>query len=361
MSTDSVDVNVHPSKLEVKFSDERPVFESVYYTVKRAIEDYNYRPSLNLEKKQNAKNPIGAFVPIGVDTKGEQIRFTDAPRANIKEYNFKLDKCVESIKDTKEADGFNPPLSVAAISNSSTYRNEEGKLTAKESIAFLEKYRTAVPEEKHTADKTDKAESAGFSEERLPEYKIIGEVFDCYVMVECERALLVIDKHAAHERIIFEDLKRSRADDGRIASQELLLPITVLLSAEEIASANDFTEELHSIGFELDINDRSIDIKAIPEAINARDAEGLLVSMLGELSIGVGNPQNTEKIRRERALYQIACKAAIKGGRVYDRSIIEWLVKRILAIPDITVCPHGRPIAYKLTKTELDRQFDRIK
>ena len=83
--------------------------------------------------------------------------------------------------------------------------------------------------------------------------------------------------------------------------------------------------------------------------------------MLGELSAGLGTPENTEAIRREKALYQIACKAAIKGGRIYDKSILEWLVKRILALPDITVCPHGRPVAYKLTKRELDRQFDRIK
>ena len=69
----------------------------------------------------------------------------------------------------------------------------------------------------------------------------------------------------------------------------------------------------------------------------------------------------TDAIRKEKALYQIACKAAIKGGRVYDKTVIEWLVRKVLTIPDITVCPHGRPIAYRLTKTELDRQFDRIK
>ena len=83
--------------------------------------------------------------------------------------------------------------------------------------------------------------------------------------------------------------------------------------------------------------------------------------MLDDINDGRGNPEITEQIRREKALYQIACKAAIKGGRKYDIAIIEWLVTKVLSIPDITVCPHGRPIAYKLTKSELDRQFDRIK
>ena len=83
--------------------------------------------------------------------------------------------------------------------------------------------------------------------------------------------------------------------------------------------------------------------------------------MLDEIVEGKGNPAVTDAIRKEKALYQIACKAAIKGGRVYDKAIIEWLVRRVLSLPDITVCPHGRPIAYRLTKTELDRQFERIK
>ena len=83
--------------------------------------------------------------------------------------------------------------------------------------------------------------------------------------------------------------------------------------------------------------------------------------MLDDIIKGKGNPELTEKLRREKALYQVACKAAIKGGRSYDSSIIDWLVGRILALPDIIVCPHGRPIAFRLTKTELDRQFDRIK
>ena len=83
--------------------------------------------------------------------------------------------------------------------------------------------------------------------------------------------------------------------------------------------------------------------------------------MTDELIEGRGNPEITEKIRREKTLYQIACKAAIKGGRIYDSSVADWLVKKLLALPDVIVCPHGRPVAYRLTKNELDRQFDRIK
>jgi DNA mismatch repair protein MutL len=180
-------------------------------------------------------------------------------------------------------------------------------------------------------------------------------------MIEYEGALLVIDKHAAHERIIFEDLKRGRKADEHIASQSLLLPITVILTPDELAGANENRSEFERSGFEFSVLDRSVNITAIPNLISPSDAEELFVSMLGEITDGVGNPENSEELRRERALYQIACKAAIKGGRVYDRAVIDWLIEKVLALPDITVCPHGRPIAYKLRKSELDRQFDRLK
>ena len=361
MSPEAVDVNVHPAKLEVKFSDERPVFETVYYTVKRAIEEYEYRPELTLAKKEPKYNPANAYVPIGADTKGEQIRIaTPAPAVKAAE----VAPASREYTAPPRQPSYSTTLSVSSGMGHSEKRlteKQSDRMSSAESIAFLEKYRTATPVQRPVEVKPQEPIHVAEPEPEIPEHKIIGEAFDCYVMVQMENTLLVIDKHAAHERIIFEDLKKSRAKDGRIASQALMLPITVILQSDELAAAAEYRDEICSIGFEFNINERSVDIMAIPDAISAQDAGGLFVSMLGELSSGLGNPENTEAIRREKALYQVACKAAIKGGRVYDKSIIEWLVKRILAIPDITVCPHGRPIAYRLTKHELDRQFDRIK
>ena len=365
MSPEAVDVNVHPAKLEVKFSDERPVFETVYYTVKRAIEEYEYRPELTLAKKEPKYNPANAYVPIGADTKGEQIRIaTPAPAVKATE----VTPASREYTAPPGQPSYSTTLSVSSGMGHSEKRPTEkqsDRMSSAESIAFLEKYRTATPVQRPVEVKPQEPIHVAVPTVEpvveIPEHKIIGEAFDCYVMVQMENTLLVIDKHAAHERIIFEDLKKSRAQDGRIASQALMLPITVILQSDELAAAAEYRDEICSIGFEFNINERSVDIMAIPDAISAQDAEGLFVSMLGELSSGLGNPENTEAIRREKALYQVACKAAIKGGRVYDKSIIEWLVKRILTIPDITVCPHGRPVAYRLTKHELDRQFDRIK
>ena len=365
MNPQTVDVNVHPAKLEVKFANEQPVFEAVYYTVKRAIEDYEYRPEMQLGKQpKNDRNPLGAFVPLGADTKGEQIRLQSAetrptsyamPERQREHIGNRIDFSKYGINVDK-------PVKVASGASDIITKNTASEITPKESLDILKKYSETAPATEYTQkvyvapNKTEAAPTVDSTE-----YRIIGEAFDCYVMVEYDGALLVIDKHAAHERIIFEDLKRSREQDGRVASQALLLPVTVLLTPDEMSVAEEYKEEIESIGFELELQSGHVNITAIPDAISIQNAESLITEMLDDILSGKGNPELTEKIRREKALYQVACKAAIKGGRSYDASIIDWLVSRILALPDILVCPHGRPIAFRLTKTELDRQFDRIK
>ena len=366
MNPQTVDVNVHPAKLEVKFANEQPVFEAVYYTVKRAIEDYEYRPEMQLGKTPKTdKNPLGAFVPIGQDTKGEQIKLS-TPEIKSQSYPVQAhsrEHVGNRIDFSKY--GINVDKSVKVASNSAEQiKKNSNEISPKESLEILKTYSESavkneyVPKE-HKSDQVISSESVARVDSS--EYRIIGEAFDCYVMVEYDGSLLVIDKHAAHERIIFEDLKRGREQDGRVASQQLLLPITAILTADEYSAAEEYRKELESIGFEFDLRAGHVNIIAIPDAISVQNAESLLMEMLDDILKGKGNPELTEKIRREKALYQVACKAAIKGGRSYDASIIDWLVGRILALPDIIVCPHGRPIAFKLTKNELDRQFDRIK
>ena len=367
MNPTTVDVNVHPAKLEVKFANEQPVFEAVYYTVKRAIEDHEYRPEFQLSRTpKNDRNPLGAFVPLGSDTKGDQIKLLASDVKPI----YSNQTFVERPKDdlekrvdlAKYGINTNNPVKVASGA-ADRLNNISEKMSPKDSIDVLEKYHKIVPKGEYTP-----IEFPQINNEKtlIPiidssEYKIIGEVFDCYVMVEYDGALLVIDKHAAHERIIFEDLKRSRDEDGRVSSQSLLLPITILLAADELSAAGEYKSEFASIGLDIEIGQGHINVYSIPNAISTQSAEALITEMLDDILKGKGNPKLSEKLRQEKALYQIACKAAIKGGRVYDSSIIEWLVGRVLALPDIIVCPHGRPIAFRLTKAELDKQFDRIK
>lgn len=364
-----VDVNVHPAKLEVKFSDERRVFEAVYYTVKKALEESEYRPEMELAKTSKSEyNPVSAFVPIGEKTAGEQISIrTSVPHTETKERRAEYAPVSNRRETAERAFGYDldKPLFVASGAaetggGSSAFSGASyDSMTPKESVDLLARYRTVSP----TKESLDTVSIIPEENKDIPDiqYKLIGEAFDCYVIIEYDGSLLIIDKHAAHERILFEDLKRGRNADKLVASQALMLPITVILTPDELSHTAEFESDFKKVGFDFAINDKSVDITAVPTSVSPSDAEGLFVEMLGELIDGIGTPENAENIRLEKALYSVACKAAIKGGRVYDAAITDWLVKKVLALPDITVCPHGRPIAYKLKKSELDRQFERIK
>lgn len=386
MSPTMVDVNVHPAKLEVKFSDERAVFETVYYSVKSALEEHEYRPEMALGKKamREGDDPTRAFVPIGQDTKGEQIRMEMAAPSYLREPRVQMQKRETPLRNNSETPSGGLASSRQSFASAQRYDIDEPlrvsspsplsrgqaapkvenvpqqTMTPRDSVELLERYRSVTAkDEENVASHSEQDEKPDVAVKH--DYKMIGEAFDCYVMIEYEGALMIIDKHAAHERIIFERLKKSRAEDGRIATQLLMLPITVMLDHDELQCASEYRDELAAVGFEFKVNAGACDLTVVPYEVSAADAETLFVRMVDELVEGRGNPAITEAVRREKALYQIACKAAIKGGRVYNSGVIEWLVEQVLSLPDITVCPHGRPIAYRLTKHELDRQFDRIK
>lgn len=363
MNPTTVDVNVHPAKLEVKFANEQPVFEAVYYTVKRAIEDYEYRPEMQLSKgRTSERSAIGAFVPIGEDTKGKQISIPTHERVT---YTPPVVTKPTSVVSRPSVD-YSRPLKVSSGAGEGfAPKDTPAVMSPKSSVELLERYSKATVNEDYTPAEPKKVTEIPLPEIRVeesePEYKYIGEAFNCYLLVEYEGAMLVIDKHAAHERVIFEDLKEITERDGRVASQGLMLPITVIISPDELACAEEYREELSLVGFDFETLQGHINLTAIPSSIGSMEAESLFIKMVDDIIDGKGNPEITEKIRREQALYQIACKAAIKGGRVYDRTVHEWIIKKVLTLPDVIVCPHGRPIAFKLTKGELDRQFDRIK
>ena len=376
MNPTMVDVNVHPAKLEVKFASEQPIFEAIYYTVKRAIEDHEYRPEMQLsQNKRGEKNFDGAFLPIGEDTKGQQISISSQsePIARVQipqrtEASYPVTARPANQGATIPNVNYAKAMKVSASAAEGFAKKESTpQMSPKNSIELLERYSKAEQntslEIRPSASTVEKMTEKTRQTEEISEieYKFIGEAFNCYLLVEYDGAILVIDKHAAHERVIFEDLKKVMEQDGRVASQALLLPITVMLSPDEIACIKEFGEELTNVGFEFEALDGHANLLSIPSSIGSMEAESLFVKMVDDIIEGKGNPEITENIRREQALYQVACKAAIKGGRVYDRSVSEWIVKKVLSLPDVIVCPHGRPIAYRLTKSQLDRQFERIK
>ena len=190
-------------------------------------------------------------------------------------------------------------------------------------------------------------------------WRIVGEVFHSYVIVEVGDKMLVIDQHAAHERILFEQLKAGLAQ-MEVASQLLMLPVECMMTMGEVEALKEYDGELQKIGFALRFARNTVYADAIPEGITTNAVEDMLQTMAGRILDNTGSVKLTRDIIFEKALYQAACKAAIKAGREYAKGHIEWLVKKLMELPDVTFCPHGRPVAMELSKKTLDKQFDRM-
>ena len=386
---DAVDVNVHPAKLEVKFSDERLIFETVYYAVRSALLQDESRPELTIPAARPAARDVrAAFVPVGAREKVTQFAVDLAPAPTVpaaeavrpetaapdapapavsvpprpapaNSVRAMMEAMRAGIAHTDEGAPPPPPARMACASPAEPLRDTPAPDTTPAPAP------EAVPSRTDAAPAGMPAESAPSPAPAVtdrPPYRLIGEAFRCYLIVERENELLLIDKHAAHERILFEGLRAEQQKDGRVASQSVMPELEVPLSPVAFAAAEEHRAELENVGFSFRLEEGKCRayLSALPHCIGTGEGSALFARMADELAEGSGDPAVTEAMRRERTLYQVACKAAIKGGRVYDDAPITWLLDRVMALPDVTVCPHGRPIAVRLTKNQLDRQFDRI-
>lgn len=409
ISPNRVDVNVHPAKLEVKFSGEKPIFEAIYYTVRSALENNHSRPEFRLtpERKSAAPTPrmsevtqpieegrkeslksrqlsydlsertqpqpqermraeefrekyakaptlVDRSLPYSVNNRESQPRVTlSAPVAET------VDKTVEKpIQPTKtlptpEA----TPSSVTVPSPKAAPPQADATKVDAHPLAPPPPQRSSEPPKTEPV-RTEEAPPVETAR-ALPEYRIVGEIFLSYIIVETDERMLLIDKHAAHERILFEQLKAA-LHSAEPSSQMLMLPIEVMMTQSEVEILKQFNEELDRIGFSLRFARNTVSVDAHPERIRSDAVGDVLQSMAARLLDTTGDVTLTRDILLEKALYQAACKAAIKAGREYEKGHIEWLVKQLMLLPDITFCPHGRPVAMEISKKSLDRQFDRM-
>ena len=168
----------------------------------------------------------------------------------------------------------------------------------------------------------------------------------------------MIDKHAAHERIIFERM-RANMKNKSVPSQILLMPMTVMLRSDEIAILEEYRHEIEAVGFGFRAGRHVVEILEVPEGISVNDSPDIMSEFADKLLSATGTVDLTRDAIFEKALYQASCKAAIKAGREYSKENIESLVSELMSIEDITVCPHGRPVAMELSKKNIDRQFAR--
>ena len=350
----AVDVNVHPAKLEVKFSNEKLIFDTVYYAVRSTIEKNIDRPDLILRSPSAATHStLNAFVPV-MDRAERQTFMPEQARIDgqgqIAFASSISDKFREQVRKEWKPD----PMEVSPLK----------KVAPSEAPKFSPQADTTMPQTSvctepvvQTAAEQSKAEVA---ETPIPDYRIIGAAFNTYIFVETEGRVVIIDKHAAHERILFESL-RGKLRGFSPAPQMLLVPITVGLSQSDFHAVAEYADSFREVGFDFDLEhaQRQVKLIQIPSALKISDVEDVFATMADRLADGTGNVEITKQDAYEKALYQASCKAAMKGGRTDSEADMRFVVEKILTIPDITVCPHGRPVVINLSKHDLDKQFGR--
>lgn len=399
---EAVDVNVHPTKLEVKFSNERIISEAVHFAVLTALEKSVSRPemvfgaSLGGSDKNTEKIPkkrddffvsgkdaikvLNAFVPVEKDKTQKSVQ------ASIEE----LDPSIESKKDNKLKlpgvaagimAGYNIPKTTTQIPSSEQVSSPIPTKTDDKNIisAGISDVSVRATDETDNVSETLSEATTEINNQNatpvsfeipergsIPKYSIVGEAFNCYVIVELEDRLLMIDKHAAHERILFDGLCE-RIKKKEKESQSLIAPLEMTLTDDELLCAEEYFDSIKSVGFDitLDKKEKTLRIQAIPTLIDASVACEMISAIISRICDGVGTVESTEAEFFEKALYQASCKAAIKGGRYYGIEHIKWICDRLLKNPGedgkvIKTCPHGRPVAFEIKKSSIERQFSRL-
>ncbi|MBE6624425.1 MAG: DNA mismatch repair endonuclease MutL [Ruminococcaceae bacterium] len=350
-----VDVNVHPAKLEVKFSNENLIFSAVYYAVRGALSTSITRPELYEEpKKDTTPISLSQFPVYDREApKNERVVFDSNSNFGILKQSSKLDYSAYDNRfntdGSKQYGAYTVPKNDEPKQEKSILAEDvcEKPQAEEKKEEFVQKPRFIEVEEK---------------EEKIivPDYKIIGEAFNSYVIVELGESIYLIDKHAAHERILFEDLKK-KTKLATPSSQMLMVPVEVYLTSDEMGSLSEWEDEIKSVGFSFEIKSTGVSVYEIPSEIEINATADTLVAFLSKLKDGKGDAKTSRGELFEKALYQASCKAAIKAGRIYDASHIKWICDRVLTLDNIKYCPHGRPVAFEITKHSLERQFERIK
>ena len=336
-NTSFVDVNVHPAKIEVRFANEKPVFELVYYGVKNAIEMLDTPKEASFSSSRPAQTTVNG-----------RIDFFKPQQDNVTQMQFKQEQ---------SADDFWRVASTSPVSKKPEYDEGFDNGAQKTARLDLEKITRPTAEEKaenepKAVESLPKKDSA--QEVDIPDFRLVGEIFKTYIIIEMDGDCYMIDKHAAHERMNYEALKAST----QIASQVLLTPEAVRLSREEYNAVISNLDLYSKCGFLIeDFGNSTVLVRECPSILDGEDVAGLVQETSAKLLEGKTDitPEQMDWI-----FHSTSCRAAVKAGDKTSPYEMELFVKKLLANPNIRYCPHGRPVMIKLSKYDIEKQFGRI-
>ena len=364
LPANTVDVNVHPAKTEVKFLNEKAVFDCVHYGVLGALNKTPDRPQVQFKAPPQT---IQTAAPVP-SARGAVSH--NAPPAK-KEAFFRTMTAEEyrtfgaALKDAPQPQKEAAAAAAAKVERTAVPPIRESVITPPVAPAAPKPEIKLPPisaQEPKPAPKPDpvpppaeeEAEQVELAMPAEQTWRMVGELYNSYIIVEQGDNAFLIDKHAAHERILFEKLK---ANQEKISSQALLSPIPVRLSPVAIGELMQNREMLDELGFEIDeFGENTIILRQIPMDLSAELAAEAVEALAADLQ----NGRREEKTSvRDEVLHTVACKAAIKAGWVNDEAELLALVRQVMAREDLKYCPHGRPICITLSKKQLEKQFKR--
>ena len=355
LPANAVDVNVHPAKTEVKFLAEKAVFDCVHYGVLGALNKTPDRPQVQF--KPVPQKPVAAEVqkPVAAEVQKPAAAPATKPKAD-----FYRTMTTEEFKtfSTVLSDAPKPQPAAAAATVEKIRQRQElplyspiklpVELPAHKAAPVIEEPEQILPPVPEEPEQT-----ALPMPQEIP-WRLVGELYRSYVLVEQGEEAFLIDKHAAHERILFEKLK---ANQEAISAQSLLIPVSCRLSPEACAEVLSNKALLEELGFEVEeFGDNTLLLRQIPMDLSPEDAADAVETIAADLLSG---RRESKDAVRDEVLHTVACKSAIKAGWHNDEKELLALVKQVMASDDLKYCPHGRPICISLSKKQLEKQFKR--
>ena len=407
MSPSKVDVNVHPAKLEVRFQDENTIFKAVYHAIKETLLKGELVPE---DKPVEIKRQETIVTPGETEIKKESIKFSDLlqkmvskkeekevedpfeykanPIAEIYSNKYGVREEEESYKiqnkqiteETAEEDELSK-MDTQVINTQEINEKIMGKITELDNLKieensknFEEMYaktfgnlpKTENKEEPkdETKVKTEELEMAekismfdNMEDKTIPKYKFIGIAFATYIIIEIDNELYIIDQHAAHERIMYEKIKKNFYSDGEKDSQLMLLPDIINLTHKEMDIAKENIPVFEKAGFMLEqFGENTIKLTGVPNICIDLDTKQLFLETLDEINTVA---RTAKQEIEEKFIATLACKSAVKANMVLTKDEVDNLMKQLLVLPNPFTCPHGRPTAIHLTKNDIEKKFSR--
>ena len=407
MSPSKVDVNVHPAKLEVRFQDENTIFKAVYHAIKETLLKGELVPE---DKPVEIKRQETIVTPGETEIKKESIKFSDLlqkmvskkeekevedpfeykanPIAEIYSNKYGVREEEESYKiqnkqiteETAEEDELSK-MDTHVINTQEINERIMGKITELDNLNieensknFEEMYaktfgnlpKTENKEEPkdETKVKTEELEMTekismfdNMEDKTIPKYKFIGIAFATYIIIEIDNELYIIDQHAAHERIMYEKIKKNFYSEGEKDSQLMLLPDIINLTHKEMDIAKENIPVFEKAGFMLEqFGENTIKLTGVPNICIDLDTKQLFLETLDEINTVA---RTAKQEIEEKFIATLACKSAVKANMVLTKDEVDNLMKQLLVLPNPFTCPHGRPTAIHLTKNDIEKKFSR--